>query len=319
MKLEMKTSEKIMFAAFFGLVAVGTVFAQSMGKTTRAVESDSAQSSPVMAMSAHTEHSAHQASITEVPSSLAHRDSHGGHSQEKPANASVSTQVKLTTSGTILPNKAALLVIDIQDTKGKAIAKFDTFQEKLMHLIVASDNLQVFQHLHPNYKGNGRFEVETALPQPGNYTLISDYKPAGQKETVSVLKVKVPGTQTSAPAIALDRSKTIDATKVNLELSKPILKAGEEVMLTFDLKDATSSQPVQDLKPYLGEQGHLVILKQSSPLTKADYIHAHAMQGTLTGKVEFMTTFPKPGKYKLWGQFNRNGKIVIADFWINVN
>jgi hypothetical protein len=35
-------------------------------------------------------------------------------------------------------------------------------------------------------------------------------------------------------------------------------------------------------------------------------------------KVSFMTSFPQPGKYKLWGQFNRNGKIVVADFWIYV-
>ncbi|BCL38001.1 hypothetical protein [Nostoc sp. MS1] len=32
----------------------------------------------------------------------------------------------------------------------------------------------------------------------------------------------------------------------------------------------------------------------------------------------YITKFPKPGKYKLWGQFNRNGKIVTADFWVNV-
>jgi len=34
-----------------------------------------------------------------------------------------------------------------------------------MHLIAVSDDLQVFQHLHPGYKGNGRFEVETQFPQ----------------------------------------------------------------------------------------------------------------------------------------------------------
>jgi hypothetical protein len=42
------------------------------------------------------------------------------------------------------------------------------------------------------------------------------------------------------------------------------------------------------------------------------------MKDTPAAQVSFMTSFPTPGKYKLWGQFNRNGKIVIADFWVNV-
>jgi hypothetical protein len=299
-KIQMKPGEKIMFAAFFGIVGLVTILGQSARTSSNS----------------HAEHPAQQVSISE--GSLAHNDSHRGHSQEKPSGASVSAQVKLTTLEAIVQDKPTLLVIDVQDPKGKAIANFDTFQEKLMHLIVVSDNLQVFQHLHPNYKGSGRFEVETTLPQAGNYTLISDYKPTGQKETVSVLKASVPGNPVTASAITLDRTKVVDTTQVNLALSEPLPKAGQEVMLSFNLRDTSNNQSIQDLKPYLGEQGHLVILKQSSPLTRADYIHAHAMEGTSTAKVEFMTTFPKPGKYKLWGQFNRNGRIVVADFWVNV-
>lgn len=187
-----------------------------------------------------------------------------------------------------------------------------------MHLIVVSDDLQVFQHLHPTYKGNGRFEVETTLPQSNNYTLFSDYKPAGQSEEVSILKTSVPGTPPATLNINLTRTKTTNATKVNLAFSEPNLKADQEVTMKFDLRDKTSNQPIQDLKPYLGEQGHLVILKESSPLTKANYIHAHALKGTPVGQVEFMTKLPDPGRYKLWGQFNRDGKIVVADFWVNV-
>jgi hypothetical protein len=42
------------------------------------------------------------------------------------------------------------------------------------------------------------------------------------------------------------------------------------------------------------------------------------MKGTDTGEVVFMTKFPQPGKYKIWGQFNRDGKILVADFWMDV-
>lgn len=52
------------------------------------------------------------------------------------------SQARLTAPRNITPNTPVPLVIDIQDTAGKAIKNFDTFQEKLMHLIVVSDDLQ---------------------------------------------------------------------------------------------------------------------------------------------------------------------------------
>ena len=147
--------------------------------------------------------------------------------------------------------------------------------------------------------------------------MFSDYKPAGQKEQVSVLKTQAPGKNLTPTKIDLNRNKTFADTKVNFSTSQTTIKADEEVHLIFKLKNPASDQPIADLQPYLGEKGHLVILRQSSPLKATDYIHAHAMKSTPPGEVHFMTSFPQPGNYK-WGQFNRNGKIVTADFWINV-
>lgn len=237
-----------------------------------------------------------------------------GHSMGEMSDA----EAKLTITQSITANTPVPLLIDIQDNDGKAIANFDIFQEKLMHLIVVSDDLEFFSHLHPTYKQNGRFEVEANFPKPGSYKLFSDYKPAGEKEQVSVLNVQVPGSPASTPQIDLNRTKIFGDTKVNLTLSSATIKAKQDVTLIFALREKTSNQPITDLQPYLGERGHLVILKQSSPLTKADYIHAHALQDTPAGQVHFMTNFPEPGKYKIWGQFNPNGRIITADFWLTV-
>lgn len=245
---------------------------------------------------------------------------HGEHSTSSTVHGEKKalTQAKLKVSSDITPNKNISLLIDVQDLNGKAIAKFDTFQEKLMHLIIVSDDLQFFSHLHPTYKDNGQFQVEASFPKAGGYTFFSDYKPTAQTEQISVLKTQVPGITIAAPEIDIKRSKTFNDTQVNLALSKPTVKAGKEVTLMFKLQDAANNQPLTDLQPYLGEKGHLVILRQSSSLTAADYIHAHALNNTPTGQVHFMASFPQAGKYKLWGQFNRNGKIITADFWINV-
>jgi hypothetical protein len=247
-----------------------------------------------------------------------HPDPHAGH-QMNTMQSSTTTEAKLTVPANVTVNQPTLVVINIQDPTGKAIAKFDAFQTKLMHLIVVSDDLQFFDHLHPEYKGNGRFEVAAKFPKPGNYTLFSDYKPASQSEQVSVLKTQVPGKENASTSVAdFNQAKTFGNTKVNFTTSEPTIKAGQEVHLMFDLRDVATNQNVKDLQPYLGEKGHLVILQQSPSLSREAYIHAHAMKGTADGKVHFMTQFPQPGKYKLWGQFNRNGKIVTSDFWVNV-
>lgn len=260
-------------------------------------------------------HEGHNMGDSKTPEGGQH--SHGSHSQHselEPANAIA----KLILVSKITPKTPVDLVIDVGDKEGKSIANFDEFQEKLMHLIVVSDDLQHFNHIHPTYKGNGRFEVQANFPAPGGYTLFSDYKPAGKAEQVSVLKAQVPGKSIASSEIDLNTNKTFGKTKVNFKPSQAQMKAGKEVRLIFNLQDATSNQPLNDLQPYLGERGHLVILKQSSQLTKADYIHAHALQDTPIGEVHFITKFPQPGKYKLWGQFNRNGEITTADFWVNV-
>ncbi|MDM9380036.1 hypothetical protein QUB80_04895 [Chlorogloeopsis sp. ULAP01] len=92
-----------------------------------------------------------------------------------------------------MPNQSVPLVITIQDIQGKPILKFDKFQEKLMHLIIVSDDLKLFNHLDPTYKGEGRFEVNTNFYEPNNYTIFSDYKPTKDKEKVAVMNIKVSG------------------------------------------------------------------------------------------------------------------------------
>lgn len=246
-----------------------------------------------------------------------HPTTHTEHGNNH-ANTSASTQAKLTTTGVITPNTSTKLQIDVQDSNGEAIAQFDQFQEQIMHLIAVSNDLQVFQHLHPTYKGNGRFEVETQFPQSGNYTLFSDYQPTGQSEQVSVLQTQVAGNNAPAAQANWSRTKTFNEAIVGFAPNQATIRAGEDVLLRFNLQDANSHQPITDLQPYLGEKGHLVILRQSAALTRENYIHAHAVQNTPTNQVHFATRFSQPGKYKLWGQFNRNGEIITADFWTEV-
>jgi hypothetical protein len=243
------------------------------------------------------------------------KEQHENHKEK-----STNIQTKVTAPKEIKPGNPTAFAIDIQDSAGKAINKFDTVQEKQMHLILVSDDLRFFNHIHPIYKGNGRFEVNPSFPNPGNYTMFSDYQPSGSSQEVSVQKVSIPGS--SPVPLELEKfsnTKVLTDAKVNLSFSEPKLKASQELNLKFSIKDHTKNQPIKDLQPYLGEKAHLIIIKSSSPLKSSDYIHAHALKSSPDGEVDFMTSFPQPGIYKLWIQFNRNGKINTADFWVNVS
>lgn len=305
---------------FITAIAIVTTLSIVQGCTQLAqVKEEPTMITTTHSSTAHTEETNYSHSATDT-------NRHGEPGNDY-ANPPTSTQAKLTTAGVITLNTPTTLQIEMQDKNGNAFtpkgellrtAQFDQFQEQIMHLIAVSDDLQIFQHLHPTYKGTGRFEVETQFPQSGNYTLFSDYQPTGQAEQVSVLKTQVAGNSSPAAEVNWSRTKTFHETIVGFAPNQATIRAGQEVVLRFNLQDATSYQPITDLQPYLGEKGHLVILRQSPSLTRDNYIHAHAVHDTPNNQIHFATRFPQPGRYKLWGQFNRNGEIITADFWVEV-
>ena len=245
-------------------------------------------------------------------------NSHHDMSNMQEETVKTETEAKLTVPDAIAPNQSFPLAINIQDSAGNPVSNFDISLEKRMHLIVVSDDLEFFAHIHPKYTDQGQFDIEPSLPKAGNYTLFSDYKPAGDAERVSLMHLSVAGTKEASAKIDKSSTKSFGKTKVSFSTDKEQIKANEPLTLKFDIQDTATNTPVKDLQPYLGKTGHLIIVKQSNTLTSEDYIHAHATEGTALGKVDFETQFPEPGKYKLWGQFNRNGKIITADFWVNV-
>jgi hypothetical protein len=97
------------------------------------------------------------------------------------------------------------------------------------------------------------------------------------------------------------------------------LTAGTHAMLLFRL--AERGQPVIDLKPYMGAMGHCAVLSQDTQ----SFLHCHPQQLYPTTAdsrggpdIAFHTKFPKPGRYKIWGQFQRGGKVIVTDFVVQV-
>lgn len=223
-----------------------------------------------------------------------------------------------------------------------------------MHLIVVSKDLTWFNHLHPEYRGNGEFTINAKLPRAGQYKLYADYTPRGGSQEVSQYEFTTAGTDANTEAsLVADRSGE-SGWMLRQTVSRPegepdakgsreyqvammpmpsTIVAGKDVVLHFQVRDA-NGEPVNDLEPYLGALGHAVILSSDTK----EYLHAHPMDAAMEGMdhaseghggagaaaagggdVIFHTNFPAAGLYKAWGQFQHKGKIITAAFVLQVS
>jgi hypothetical protein len=267
-------------------------------------------------------------SVQSDPPGHQHYGSHSStdatHSNHQPAaSMGSSTALESLTASlalTHLTNLAADQPVQIKwvvvDNSGAVIDDFQIFQEKLMHLIVVNQDLSHFQHVHPTYQGKGVFETELTFPDPGRYTLFSDYQPAQKSEVLSLTRLTIPGIPPVASPPDLKTTQKLGELTVDLLTTPQPLQSNQDTTLTFRLKE--QDQPITNLRPYLGEKGHLVIIRKGAIISDADYIHAHAIKDESPNEVKFVTVFPEAGEYKLWGQFNRGGELLVADFWMSV-
>lgn len=241
---------------------------------------------------------------------------HGGMAKEADSKqeGNVQTQFKLSTDKP-QPNQDTAITIKVQDKNGKPIDKLDTVHEKQMHLIIVSKDLSFFNHIHPDNKGNGEFTVTTQFPTAGDYKVIADITPTGMgamnKSQWFTIQGNVPAPKAIDPDATL--TKVVDGKEVTLSIDH--LMANKELNLNFNIKDAQTKQPITDLQPYLGAVGHVVILTQDAE----NYLHVHPTEEKAKGPdAKFMTTFPHSGVYKIWGQFQQNGKVFTVPFVVKV-
>ena len=218
-------------------------------------------------------------------------------------------------SDKIVPNQDTTVKITIQDKEGKPINEFDTVHEQQMHVIIVSKDLSYFNHIHPEYKGNGQFVLTTQFPTSGEFKIIADITPTGRSNMNKSQWITVEGKPVAQQLIEPDATLSQVVYGNLITLSIDHLKANMELKLNFNIKNAKSNQPVTDLQPYLGAVGHVVILSQDAE----NYLHVHPTdEGSSGPDAEFMTTFPHSGVYKIWGQFQRNGKVFTVPFVVKV-
>jgi hypothetical protein len=190
---------------------------------------------------------------------------------------------------------------------GNPIRHFERDNTKLLHLIVVRTDLSGYQHLHPALAPDGTFTIDLRSRQPGTYRAIADFVIDGRKYVLGTnLTAPGPVRNMPLPPPALEAQ----ADDYAVELQRPAqLTAGQEAQLTFRI--TRNGQPVKALEPYLGSYGHLVALHAP----ELSYSHVHPNGEDLSaGAITFDTELPQRGTYRLFLQFQTDGRIHTVAF-----
>ena len=214
--------------------------------------------------------------------------------------------MKLELEQTELPRrKPSELSFRILGDDGSAIRDFEVEHEKRMHLIVVRRDTQGFQHLHPAMAADGTWSTRLALGDAGSYRVFADFKRDGENFTLaSDLGVDGPSSWEAIPPAA-ETARSTGGFEVDLEgdSSAP----GRESELAFEV--SRGGRPVT-VDPYLGARGHLVALREGD----LAYLHVHPVEGSAEAPIAFATEFPTDGRYRLFLQFQVDGKVKTAAF-----
>jgi hypothetical protein len=198
--------------------------------------------------------------------------------------------------------RAETLRFRIVDERGETVRDFDVEHERRMHLILARRDLAGFQHLHPAQAADGSWRARVRVDDAGSYRLFADFSHDGEPRTLaSDLRVDGPADLQPLPKPA---PTAVSDGGYDVRLDAGDARPGEEAELRFTI--TRGGVPV-DTEPYLGAGGHLVALREGD----LAFLHVHP---TADDSARFGATFPTEGRYRLFLQFQHEGRVQTVAF-----
>ncbi len=201
---------------------------------------------------------------------------------------------------TAVASRPSTLAFRIADRDGRTVRDFDVEHTRRMHLIVVRRDMTGFQHLHPRQAADGTWSVPVTLRDAGSYRVFADFSTDDTPRTLAT-DLTVDGAVRGRPLPAPASSTTVDGLRVTL--TQGASNAGTESKLGFTV--TRGGRPVA-VQQYLGAKGHLVALREGD----LAFLHVHPDERRL----DFMAEFPSAGRYRLFLQFQTEGRVHTAAF-----
>jgi Cu+-exporting ATPase len=252
---------------------------------------------------------------------------------EDEAVASIKTDPEQVSVGT-----PTTIVFSIKDRLGRPLTDLTIHHDRLIHVVIASQDFSVFSHIHPQdfgpitseMKKTAQYHVRFTFPKAGRYIIGIDFAVKGQPISKHFV-VNVTGEpQMGPPKKDFSREKRFEGLDVKFATMPERITAGNEVTLSYLFKN--NGKQVTDLEPWLSAPMHLAII--SGDLTH--FIHTHGeVRGMPTmghhehnmkmdmsvpkkfgPNVEVHVVFPAKGLYQIFGQVGYHGKVIPTSFMV---
>ena len=229
------------------------------------------------------------------------------------------------------PGAPTTLTVEVRDAEsGELVDDLVRTHQVWMHMIVTRSDLGTFAHIHPGPTGDdGVLSVTAVFPTGGRYAIHTEFRRQGQMaDVLDTHEVDIAGdvpARTPVPAYDV-RARVVDGVRIELDGTPQV---GETSDFTLRFTDAATGAPVDDLQPYLGAAGHVVVMRGDGSM----FGHRHAetyddrdrpvlaLPGTEFGpELDLHVRFEIGGAYRLWAQFRLgDGSVVTAPFVVHVS
>lgn len=238
--------------------------------------------------------------------------------------------VTLQVPANIEPGEPTTVTVTVRDADtGALIDDLARTHQVWMHMIITRDDLGTFAHLHPEPADTaGTYTVTATFPTPGTYAVHTEFRRQGQMtDVLDAHEVTVAGaTPEPVPVPRTDvRAWAGDGVRITLDGDAHVGETSDFVLRITD----TAGHPVDDLQPYLGAAGHVVVIRADG----SGFAHQHAetfdgqgrpvfaLPGTTFGpELDLHVGFDRAGAYRLWAQFRLgDGTVVTAPFVVHAN
>lgn len=181
-------------------------------------------------------------------------------------------------------------------------AELSISHERKLHVFLYDAALREFSHLHPEFRG-GTWKTEINLPVNGKYFVWAQGDITLDKtEFKALTQIEILNGQPAWPTPPHLTETRIGVDGVSrIALDSKAIRSGRSTMLglKFDRTDGSSV----DITPYLGALAHIV----AAPEDGDSLIHVHPMNGAKPDEGMLHVTFPAPGNYRIWIQYNDSG------------
>jgi hypothetical protein len=223
------------------------------------------------------------------------------------AGLTVNTRVNGVVGGAIAPRSLSNLELAYVDSTGRTVSSFVTNHEKKNHVILVSESLESFAHIHPELLRSGVFAIRLgdqpssydadnqdaarAIPKGGNYFLFTEVQPQGAREPELVVTglAAVPA-ERPAPLVLdpvgprgvivkffkadLQPGVNGDAYRVTLVVQRA--QAGIRFNFRFEERGSTGAYaPLDRLEDWLGMPGHGILVSQDPAEGSRVFRHMH--------------------------------------------